>query len=243
MEERSLIKPSIVDLAPWLFIVVIIVIVFAPLFYETQKYTRLVVERPMVTKQAMVSKNVRGEQIIQGQSKAESALGKMLDESNMVNIPSSLPEKYPVSVSESSSLSVHEKKDEHFFHPIIFQAANRYQVDVALVKAIIMAESGYNSNAISREGAEGLMQLMPRTSEALGVEDSFDPEHNINGGVRYFKQLLNQFDGDVKLALAAYNAGSKKVRKYQSIPPFRETQYYVKKVFEYYQHYKKQADK
>jgi soluble lytic murein transglycosylase-like protein len=76
--------------------------------------------------------------------------------------------------------------------------------------------------------------------KALGVEDSFNPEHNINAGVRYFKQLMNQFDGDTKLALAAYNAGSGKVRKYRGIPPFKATHYYIKKVFEYYQYYKKE---
>ena len=80
--------------------------------------------------------------------------------------------------------------------PIILQAANRYQVDPALVKAIIMAESGYNSRAVSKKGAGGLMQLMPNTAAALGVEDVFDPKHNINGGVKYFKQLVLKFKGD-----------------------------------------------
>ncbi|MBW2192825.1 MAG: lytic transglycosylase domain-containing protein, partial [Deltaproteobacteria bacterium] len=111
----------------------------------------------------------------------------------------------------------------------------------ALIKAIIMAESGYNPRAISKKGAKGLMQLMPRTAEALGVEDSFNPEQNIRGGVKYFKQLVNQFQGDVTLALAAYNAGSKNVRKYQGIPPYKSTQYYIEKVFKYYQIYKNQS--
>lgn len=84
------------------------------------------------------------------------------------------------------------------------------------------------------------MQLMPGTARALGVEDVFDPRQNISGGVRYFKQLVNQFDGDVKLALAAYNAGSKNVRRYKGIPPFKVTQYYIKNVFKYYQLYKNQ---
>ena len=79
-----------------------------------------------------------------------------------------------------------------------------------------------------------------KTAEALGVGDSFNPEHNINAGVRYFRKLLDQFDGDVKLALAAYNAGSRKVRKYNGIPPFKATRCYIKKVFEYHQYYKKQ---
>jgi len=131
-------------------------------------------------------------------------------------------------------------KKELLFHPIILQEASRHEVDPALVKAIIMAESGYNPNAISKKGAKGLMQLMPSTAQALGVEDAFNPEQNISGGVRYFKQLVNRFDGDVKLALAAYNAGSKKVRHYQGVPPYKATHYYIEKVFKYYELYKDQ---
>jgi soluble lytic murein transglycosylase-like protein len=127
---------------------------------------------------------------------------------------------------------------ERVYHPIIVKAAGRYKVDPALVKAIIMVESSYNPNAVSRKGAKGLMQLMPRTAASLGVEDIFNPEHNIDAGVRYFSTLLNQFNGDTRLALAAYNAGSRKVRKYDGIPPFKATQLYVKKVFEYYNYYK-----
>jgi len=131
-------------------------------------------------------------------------------------------------------------KGEHLFHPIIVRVANEYEIDPALIKAIIMAESGYNPKAISKKGAAGLMQLMPGTAEALGVEDIFNPEHNINGGVLYFKRLVDLFEGDVKLALAAYNAGIRKVRMYQGIPPFKATQYYIKKVFKYYEHYRQQ---
>lgn len=136
--------------------------------------------------------------------------------------------------------SKNKYKKDHLFHPIILEEAQRYEVDPALVKAIIMAESGYNPQAISKRGAKGLMQLMPKTAKALGVEDLFNPKQNIQGGVRYFKQLVNQFDGDIKLALAAYNAGSKKVRHYNGIPPFKATHYYIKKVFKYYQRYKDQ---
>lgn len=131
---------------------------------------------------------------------------------------------------------------ERLYHSIIIEAANRYQVDPAIVKAIIMAESSYNPKAVSKKGAKGLMQLMPKTAAELGVKDSFNPVYNINGGVRYYKKMLNQFNGDVKLALAAYNAGSRKVKKYQGIPPFKATRYYIKKVFKYYKYYKKQVD-
>jgi soluble lytic murein transglycosylase-like protein len=131
------------------------------------------------------------------------------------------------------------RKEERQLQPIIVAAANRHKVDSALVKAIILAESGYNPRAVSKVGARGLMQLMPRTAKSLGVKDSFNPEHNINAGVRYFKKLLNQF-GDVKLALAAYNAGGRNVRKYNGVPPYKATRYYIKKVLKYYQIYKRQ---
>ena len=151
---------------------------------------------------------------------------------------SSTVEESTVKTIKSSSLRPIGKDAE--FNPLIIQAATRYGVDPALVKAVIMAESEYNPRAVSRKGAGGLMQLMPRTADYLGVKDVFNPEHNINGGVKYLKQLLDQFDGDVTLALAAYNAGSRKVRKYKGIPPIRETRNYVKKVFRFHEKYKKE---
>jgi soluble lytic murein transglycosylase-like protein len=150
-----------------------------------------------------------------------------------------VPKRDLVKAVEKTPSCFNENESEKRFHPIILKAANRFQVDPALVKAIIMAESGYDPRAISKMGAKGLMQLMPATAQELGVEDAFNPKHNINAGVGYLKKLLNRFDGDVKLALAAYNAGTGKVRKYQGIPPFKATRYYIKKVFEYYQIYKK----
>ncbi len=131
---------------------------------------------------------------------------------------------------------------ERLFQPIVLKAANRHKVDPAMVMAIIMVESSYNPKAISKKGAKGLMQLMPTTARSLGVKDIFNPEHNINAGVRYFKKLLNRFNGDVELALAAYNAGSRKVREHRGIPPFRATKYYIKKVIKYYRYYKTQMD-
>ena len=128
-------------------------------------------------------------------------------------------------------------KNENKLHSIIERVANRYKIDPALIKAIVMAESSYNSRAVSKSGARGLMQLMPSTAEALGVEDIFNPEHNIIGGVRYFKQLLKRYDGSIKLALAAYNAGSSKVEQYNGIPPYRATHIYIAKVIKYYQYY------
>ena len=157
---------------------------------------------------------------------------------SMPSISHSLADEDAGGHSVYGALSGYMNKKEQLFHPIIIQVSIRHQIDPALVKAIIMAESGYNPKAISKRGAKGLMQLMPSTAQALGVEDIFNPKQNISGGVRYFKQLVKKFDGDIKLALAAYNAGSRNVRQYQGIPPFKSTQYYVKKVFKYYQLYK-----
>jgi soluble lytic murein transglycosylase-like protein len=127
---------------------------------------------------------------------------------------------------------------ENRYQPLILKAAYRYNIEPAIIKAIIMAESGFNPKAVSKVGARGLMQLMPRTARSLGVEDSFKPAHNIDAGVRYFRQLLDKFDGEVELALAAYNAGSFNVRKYGGIPPFKATQFYINKVLTYYEAYR-----
>ena len=124
-------------------------------------------------------------------------------------------------------------RDPKEFEPIVNSCALEYGVDKSLVKAVIQAESGYNPNAVSRKGAAGLMQLMPRTAQDLKVSNSFDPSENIRGGVRYLKFLLDTFKGDVALALAAYNAGLSKVAQYRGIPPYEETRNYVGKVLSY----------
>lgn len=124
------------------------------------------------------------------------------------------------------------------YHRIISAAGVRHRIDPALIRAIIHTESSFNPNAVSRNGAMGLMQLMPSTARAMGVEDCFDPKHNINGGARYLKRLLTLFDNNIELTLAAYNAGIGNVREYGGVPPFQETQRYVKKVGAYYRYYK-----
>lgn len=134
-----------------------------------------------------------------------------------------------------------EDKDKSPFYSIICRAADKHHVEPELIKAIIMAESGYNTRAVSKKGAKGLMQLMPTTAKSLGVVDLFNPEHNINGGVKYFRYLLDKFNGDTKLALAAYNAGSRKVMNYNGIPPYKATHYYIARVYKYYNYYKKQT--
>jgi soluble lytic murein transglycosylase len=113
-------------------------------------------------------------------------------------------------------------------------AAARYGVPVKLVSAVIRAESGFNARAVSRKGAQGLMQLMPATASMLGVRNSFDPHQNIDGGVRHLRGLIDRFPNSLPLALAAYNAGEKAVVQYRGIPPFPETQDYVTKVLLFY---------
>lgn len=124
-------------------------------------------------------------------------------------------------------------RDPKEFESIINSCAVEYGVDKSLVKAVIHAESGYNPSAVSPKGAQGLMQLMPKTAQGLKVTNSFDPQDNIRGGVRYLRFLLDTFKGDEALALAAYNAGLSKVSRYGGIPPYQETQNYVSKVLSY----------
>ena len=114
--------------------------------------------------------------------------------------------------------------------PLIVAAADKYKVDKALIKAVMLAESGMNPGARSRSGAMGLMQLMPPTARDLGVTDAWDPRQNIDGGVRYLRKVLTMFQGDRRLALAGYNAGPNLVKRLQAVPPYKETQTYVKRV-------------
>jgi soluble lytic murein transglycosylase-like protein len=124
------------------------------------------------------------------------------------------------------------------FEPIIASCSREFGVDSALVKAVIHAESGYNPNAVSPKGAQGLMQLMPKTAQGLKVVDSMNPSDNIRGGVRYLRFLLDTFKGNESLALAAYNCGMGSVAKYGGIPPFQETRNYVAKVLSYRNNYR-----
>ncbi len=129
-------------------------------------------------------------------------------------------------------------KRQKKFGELIKTAAKKNKIPNALVHAVIRAESAYDPKAISKAGAVGMMQLMPATAERYGVKNSKDPEANIAGGTRYLRDLLKMFDNDKELALAAYNAGEGAVAKYgNEIPPYKETQHYVKKVLKYYKEY------
>jgi soluble lytic murein transglycosylase-like protein len=122
---------------------------------------------------------------------------------------------------------------------IVEEAAAEFGIEQSLIHAVITVESGYNANAVSRAGAQGLMQLMPGTAKRFAVADPFDPAANVRGGTRYLRDLLGLFDGDLELAVAAYNAGENAVKKYGGrIPPYKETLAYVPKVLSIYRKYK-----
>ena len=128
------------------------------------------------------------------------------------------------------------KQNLDVYDDIILRAADLYLVQPELIKAMVLIESGMNPQATSPMGAQGLMQLMPGTADSLGVEDAYDPQENIFGGARYLRKMIDRF-ADQRLALAAYNAGPANVDKYDGIPPFRETQYYVELVLKYRSHF------
>ncbi|MBF0194504.1 MAG: lytic transglycosylase domain-containing protein [Magnetococcales bacterium] len=126
------------------------------------------------------------------------------------------------------------------FNEVILAASRRHGVQSALIKAVIKAESGFNPLAVSRKGAVGLMQLMPATAKKYGVKNRLDPASNINGGVRFLRELLIMFKYDLRLSLAAYNAGHNAVKRYgYVIPPYPETRKYVTKVLKFYRKYQK----
>src|SRR6476661_245907 len=140
----------------------------------------------------------------------------------------------PSSFSRSSEMSAVELANREKITQMIREVSTRYRVDPALVRAVIQTESNWNSNAVSRVGALGLMQLVPGTAQQLGVSNALDPKQNLDGGVRYLHSLLERYNGDLDKALAAYNAGPGAVDRAGGIPRYRETQNYVQKVTDSY---------
>lgn len=158
---------------------------------------------------------------------------------HLTNVPIEKDVKYVLVMRENRVLF--DKKlgtDITKYDNLITKASQKYNVETALIKAVIKAESNFNHMAVSRKGAKGLMQLMPSTASSLQVHDSFHPENNIEGGVRYLRYLLRYFNDNLPLALAAYNAGENAVIRHGGIPPYRETQNYVQKVLSYLDKYK-----
>ncbi len=157
---------------------------------------------------------------------------------HLTNVPTNPHIKYDLILREKRVLFRVKPADINKYDHLITRASVKYNVDSALVKAVIKAESNFNHQAVSPKGARGLMQLMPATANSLQVQDSFHPENNIEGGVRYLRYLLNVFKGNLSLALAAYNAGEAAVaRHHYNIPPYRETQIYVQRVLQYLSQY------
>ncbi len=124
------------------------------------------------------------------------------------------------------------------YQKIINQAAKHYDMDSALIKAVIKAESDFDKHAISNKGAKGLMQLMPDTASDMNLKNPFDPKENIFAGTRYLSLLLKRFNNDITLALAAYNAGPENVAAHKGLPPFRETKNFIARVINYHKQYK-----
>jgi soluble lytic murein transglycosylase len=149
----------------------------------------------------------------------------------------------PTSSNQNFKLFLREKQKTNLrystkkYDNIIADASQQYGVAFPLLKAIIKAESGFDPRAVSKKGAKGLMQIMPQNFKLLGIKDPFDPSQNIHAGARYFKQMYDRF-GKLALSLAAYNAGPKAVERYKTVPPYEETEEYVKRVLKFYHSYK-----
>lgn len=180
---------------------------------------------------------------------AEATIYKCVDDSGKVHFTDTLKSKYCRAISlkrddaaidhgkNRSSSSLMRQRAAMFDRHIRYYGV-RYNIDPHLIRAVIRAESAFDPQAISKKGAQGLMQLMPGTARQVKVANPFDPEQNIAGGTRYLRSLLNTFRQDVRLALAAYNAGPTIVKKQQAVPQIPETVQYVKRVLTFYKQYK-----
>ena len=151
---------------------------------------------------------------------------------HFTNAPTS--SQYTLYIKERPKPAMATKK----YDGIIQEASDTFGLSFSLLKAMIKVESDFDSRAISKKGALGLMQIMPQNLQAFNIREPYDPKDNIMGGARYFKSLMERFEGKLPLALAAYNAGPTIVDKYRNIPPIKETENYVKKVMKYYYLYK-----
>jgi soluble lytic murein transglycosylase-like protein len=158
---------------------------------------------------------------------------------HFTNAPtSSNSSNYKVYIKETPNRPLESNITDLYDH-VISEASHTHGVSFSLLKALIKTESDFNPRAVSSAGARGLMQLMPENIKTLKIKNPFDPRENIMGGTQYLKQLIDRFNGKLPLALAAYNAGPGVVEKYQRIPPFKETENFVKQVMKYYSFFNK----
>ena len=163
---------------------------------------------------------------------------RYIDENGVMhftNTPTISNQKFKLFLREKPKTSLRYSTKK--YDDIIANASQQYGVAFPLLKAIIKAESGFDPRAVSKKGAKGLMQIMPQNFKLLGIKDPFDPSQNIHAGARYFKQMYDRF-GKLALSLAAYNAGPKAVERYKTVPPYEETEEYVKRVLKFYYNYK-----
>ena len=147
------------------------------------------------------------------------------DPNGYVDVPTSAIDHF-----EHDSSTTPAARSSQLLPDVVNAASGRYHLDPDLVNSVIHAESGFNTQAVSRKGAQGLMQLMPQTASRLGVANAFDPAANVEGGTRYLRELLQRYDFDLIKALAAYNAGPQRVDQYHGVPPYFETQAYVARI-------------
>ena len=169
----------------------------------------------------------------------EADIYRYIDENGVMhftNAPTSSIQKYRLYLKEKPQIT--QRYSTEKYDALISDASERYGVSFPLLKAIIKAESDFDPHAVSKKGATGLMQIMPENFKPLGIRDPFDPWENINAGARYFKQMYDRFKGKLALSLAAYNAGPTAVDRYKTIPPYEETEEYVRRVLKYYYNYK-----
>ena len=165
---------------------------------------------------------------------------RYIDENGVMhftNTPTSSIKNFKIYLKEKPG-GIQQYHSSEKYDNLISDASERHGVSFPLLKAIIKAESDFDPHVVSKKGATGLMQIMPQNFKPLGIRDPFDPWQNINAGALYFKQMYDRFKGKLALSLAAYNAGPTAVDRYKTIPPYEETEEYVRRVMKYYYNYK-----
>ncbi len=177
-----------------------------------------------------------GAALVAGPALAGGTIWTYTDDQGVVHFTNIPPDRRYTPVATGDFTRANRVPQHWKYDGIIGLTAREHRVQPALVKAVIAAESNFDAEAVSRVGAQGLMQLMPRTAAELGVQDPFLPIDNVRGGTAYLRQMLDRY-GDVEHALAAYNAGPTAVDRYGGIPPYRETRAYVRRVLAYYRQY------